>query len=329
MNIDVTVFEADTVETLCHSAGVLPYAVSPDGQTRHFLLGRERWISNWKGSCRWCAFEGGRASGETVLATALREYTEESLGMCDAASAAMREGKHTCRIVANLRNSRRGDKYQVLYVVPVPWQPELPQTFQAMRQRIEHIDRLAHQWVHVRPSLFLPEDSIGTCEEHADGTLSVTKLAAPSSVLCPPWVADPHRPDVLTAHVTHTVGVRMMRNWFTLRDRLDRVLFEHPSLVAVRDSKWDHLQSVTVAEEFLEKDHIRWWTAAELASVIAERGSFSVHRFRPNFLPMLQTVLAHMTPALPAVAPATPPVPPAPCPALPATRGAPPPRTEP
>jgi hypothetical protein len=57
------------------------------------------------------------------------------------------------------------------------------------------------------------------------------------------------------------------------------------------DGRWRLLQHVDVNVDHLEKDQVRWWSIDELDAVIVGQGQFGVDRFRPYFLPVLQTAL--------------------------------------
>jgi predicted NUDIX family NTP pyrophosphohydrolase len=80
MEIKSSHFENTDIDNLGFGAGVLPYAIDEHGEI-HVLLGRERFVSSWKGSCTWSGFEGSKKDNETIANTAIREFVEESLGV--------------------------------------------------------------------------------------------------------------------------------------------------------------------------------------------------------------------------------------------------------
>tara|TARA_B110001450_G_scaffold87075_1_gene82936 strand:+ start:20740 stop:21048 length:309 start_codon:yes stop_codon:yes gene_type:complete len=59
----------------------------------------------------------------------------------------------------------------------------------------------------------------------------------------------------------------------------------------VCDERWRLLQQVHVNADYLEKDQVRWWSINELGDVISAKGQLGADRFRPYFLPVLQTAL--------------------------------------
>lgn len=148
------------------SAGVLCYACIEDTQDVYFLLGRERCSSERNsGSNRWSYFGGRVKPGETEMECASREFVEESLGLAwldeagrmpsvtaDVTHEALARGNYTFRVALDTRTDRpvpaspHGASVQqlrVCYVKRIPWQPELPEQFQCLRQQLEGIDVLS------------------------------------------------------------------------------------------------------------------------------------------------------------------------------------------
>lgn len=81
-------------------AGILPFTQTPDGGI-YFLLGQEHYVSGWRGSHTWSAFEGGRKGDDpTMWHTAAREYMEESLGVLEGHC----NNSATERVVESLQN---------------------------------------------------------------------------------------------------------------------------------------------------------------------------------------------------------------------------------
>lgn len=69
---------------LC-GAGILPYIEC--GGVVYFLLGKERFVDGWRGSCKLSAFEGGNKAPEDDVSNATREFIEESLGVLVSTNA--------------------------------------------------------------------------------------------------------------------------------------------------------------------------------------------------------------------------------------------------
>lgn len=127
------------VEDACMGAGVIPVSVDPSGRVC-FLLGRERFIPKYKGSCRWSGFEGGRKENETVYQCAQREYQEESLGVMPPLpeEGGTRLDEEVMRIV--IRFASDVERVHCTYLLFVPWEEDAPDRFLSRRHRLEDVD---------------------------------------------------------------------------------------------------------------------------------------------------------------------------------------------
>jgi len=305
--------------------GVLPFSVDDEGHVR-VLLGRERFVPSWKGSCRWSGFEGTRKDNDALLMdTALREFAEESLGVVadDVASTIARREFHM-RIVVRICTDKHAERYHSTYVVSVRWDEALPKKFQARRSSIEHIDRLAQRWRTYKQLLFHDvkdvfkiergERAIGDDGDDGDDevvTIHTTKRVSHVDVP-PPLPALSTEVEAATeateapvpaaaaaaateerTQVLRGRGAKEVLEWSRLRDRLDSAIVEndHASIRATRDPKWNVLQEVDISNDYLEKDQIRWWYMHELEQVLAHHGQWCDERFRPYFLAVLQTFM--------------------------------------
>jgi hypothetical protein len=279
MNISNDSFDATRVELHAIGAGVIPIAVC-DGSV-YLLLGRERWMASWKGSCRWSGFEGSRKPGECIRETAAREFVEESLGVTiDDTKCALqdrlRDGRYWIRTVLQIHNERHAERYHCTYLIPVPLDASLPSRFLRIRNQLEHIDQIAQEVRYLRSTISFGTDSIGSVTWNDDGTVTCVHIGDTG------------------APATTTVAedlVNDVRRWSDARDRLTRAVTKetHASVTVIRE--WGFVQDVVVNTDYLEKDQVRWWSVAELDGVIAGQGRYETHRFRPYFLPVLQTVL--------------------------------------
>ena len=92
-------FSDESIDAHGMGGGVVPFAVTPEGDVR-LLLGRERWINSWRGSCRWSGFEGSRKDGESLQDTSVREFVEESLGVVLDARSIASAASHPSRRAA-------------------------------------------------------------------------------------------------------------------------------------------------------------------------------------------------------------------------------------
>ena len=281
-------FRADDIERHAQGAGIVPVSRAPDG-TVHLLLGRERYLPHWRGSCRWSGFEGSRKPFEDLATTAEREFAEESLGVLPAPLHA-----HWIRVVLRIHHERRtAERYHATWVVPVPWDADAPTRFLETRLDLEHVDRALQEWRYARPTDILGTDRVvgEVCEGGDDVRVRF------GETVYSPW-------DVREAEdvVVRGVDAVRVREWERHRQRVERTLCEHASVTVVRDGGgW--LQDASVHMDHLEKDHVRWWSVDELQHVLDGRGHHGTDRFRPYFLPVLQTILKELSLAPPRFGP--------------------------
>lgn len=276
-------------------AGVVPVAVAPDGGYR-MLLGRERFMPQWKGSCRWSGFEGSRKDNESMERTAIREFVEESLGVVeDDVHQIVSDRSYWIRIVLKILNERRAERYHTTYVIPVSWDVNLPQRFLKTRMGLELVDRATQEWRYARPAVLGDEDMDVGPIEVLEGSVHVARRPRrdPSTSIIPaPWVMDEQGVQTATLVGDAAEGVI---EWQRLRERVEDALIDHPGVSVRRCDRWGLLQGVTVIKDHLEKDKVRWWTEHELRQVLDGRGHMGTDRFRPYFLPVLQTLLQEIS----------------------------------
>lgn len=299
MNLQSCVFDHDTIEAHGMGAGVVPFAYAPTGE-RMCLLGRERFCTSWKGSCRWSGFEGSRKDPESLMETALREFTEESLGVIPGIDATYLAAKHFwIRIVLRISSERQLERYHSTYVTQVPYDETVPARFLQLRLQLESIERLLQEWAYTRPVVLGDNSDVGPVtlldEVETQGSSRILiqrRVPTPvekGAVLASPWSRlDEH----LQEAILEGESAYGVLQWTKLRDRLERMLRSHPSLVVRRDQKWKLVQEAHVIKDHLEKDQVRWWSETELRHVIEQRGTLGPDRFRPYFMPVLQTILA-------------------------------------
>ena len=262
-------FRTEDIEAYGMGAGIVPVAIDPDGEFR-LLLGRERYLPHWKGSCRWSGFEGSRKPEESLHVTAAREYAEESLGVVSMAGRS-----HWLRIVVRILHEKRAERYHATYAIPVEWDADAPRRFQQTRLDLEHIDRAMQEWRYARPTSALPFGvDVGAVEGGAEAArVELFDLESQTARIA----------------IFEGDAARSVLEWRRLRERCERALRVHPSVRMRRRDGW--LQEVGVTRDYLEKDQVRWWSETELRQVMAERGHHGSNRFRPYFLPVLQTLL--------------------------------------
>ena len=287
-------FDSHAIDEKGMGAGIIPVSTNGKGETV-FLLGRERFVSQWKGSCRWSGFEGSRKEGETLQQTACREFEEESLCcVMSKATAALclEEQNYIARIVLKIAQTHRAtERYHATYVVKTDHDDTLSEVFESRRSDIEYLDGLVQEWKYTRPK-WMSDMLIGPWELNEEGRISILCKTTSTTWLAPPYVSM----ELLEENdiVRFTTSCQYTHQWLNTREKVQRVVNNMKSqygFVCMYDSKWKCIQNVTILADYLEKDQIRWWTKADLQLVLENKGNLGVERFRPYFLPVLQTLL--------------------------------------
>ena len=298
MEMTKSSFEQEDVETHGIGAGVLPVGVDDLG-VPHVLLGRERLLPAWKASCKWSGFEGSRKTGETMTDTATREFLEESLRVVKNSEHVCEnilQKKYLMRIVLKILNERcREPKYHCTYLVPVEYDPLLPQKFLDTRLALEKLHGDMQEWMHWKPDIIKGYGVVGPICETEDGTVTLTCRTEREecvSILQSPWVVEKDSEEGWVKGYFTGSDARAFLVWERMRESLEKKLIPHPCLSVVYDNRYNRLQSLKLINDHLEKDQIRWWTLDELQMVLYNRGTYGLEKFRPYFLPVLQTLLA-------------------------------------
>ena len=274
-------FEECKVQDRAIGAGIVPVAVRPDGSIV-LLLAREQHIHNWKGSCKWSGFEGGRKQNESIEDTACREWREESLSTIPGVEEALRNGSYVCRYTLNILQNRpqlvratESDRYHVTYAVEVPYSDDYIDAFKMKRDQLMQLHDAAVAWQQCRKETMNSESilemQLHSCEECCVYLSSRTIRSR-----------SPHDESMRNILQTHS----------TLCSAVSRLGY-HES-VYVHYSPNHVLLDVFINKDFLEKDCIAWWTLPDARSVLQNGGRFEDQSFRTYFLPVLLGIVSHM-----------------------------------
>lgn len=140
------------------SAGVLPYAYSPQSNQIYFLMGQESYNSLWpRHSSRWSDFGGRVDTDETETQTAAREFIEESLNVVQLSThptsptpvlepisdiQTLLENKaYTFRILSRIQYAKE-PIWRACYVKRVHWQPHIPRLFQETFEKLHKLHEM-------------------------------------------------------------------------------------------------------------------------------------------------------------------------------------------
>jgi len=301
MNIHDVDINWEDVQSHIVGAGVLPIHIDAHNNIT-MLLGKERYILNWRSSLKWSGFEGGRKPNETVENAAAREFFEESLGVIrivpdeDPTVESIRkflyDGHYFARILLCIVHNEilSECRYHVTYVIQIPTQrDDIIETFTQKRhdalvlqqqiQTLNSIQRCVMSNVHlpiegciykghrVEHIQSVDYDSTGTHVQYKDSVGEHTVTLNDSMV-----------------HVSQ------YREWFQLRSHI----IHNPSFLYTQSIDELGSMNITFNDEYTEKSAIKYWDLDVLSRVLGNRGHVDTHSFRAYFLPTLQRALLEL-----------------------------------
>lgn len=303
----------EQVESKIVGAGVIPVMIDKSNNA-FILLGRERFISHWRGSYKWSAFEGGRKFDESVIAGASREFFEESMGVVALTDANMHKGCTMNDILDTLQNGQyfarillcihhnehRVDekRYHIAYIVQVPWQEDCLDMFEARRESLLalHSKMLACESMRTKfPNEFpfVVEDMILKGKK----VKNLVSVELEDTEMIINYDSEEGTSIIKRVVSTQDENVQMYHKWYSLRKEIDEMLRSKDYFAfmtrVVKNPKGFY-QSGCVNDEFLEKQEIRWWRTEDLRSAIGNSGVFQNDIFRAYFMPILQRLLVEL-----------------------------------
>lgn len=267
-----TAFDRQSVERNAIGAGVIPFSRRPDGRIC-LLLAREQSVHNWRGAGKWSGFEGGRKNGECVLETAVREWSEESLGIMDHVGRTVEGNDHVCRLTLNIitcpPRPLSQERYHVTFLVYVPFDSECCETFARRRDALLHVQQLT-----------------ATLRERLRESGVVTVVDIPRSATVP-----------TDAVVTRSCDVP--HTWWDAYTRLESYVagatLEMADAIRIRYGPSGRLIDARVNIDYLEKDQVAWWDSTVLERMLRNGGRTETNaQFRVYFLPVLCSLLAFL-----------------------------------
>lgn len=299
----------DAIDPRILGAGILPVSVGACGV--RLLLGKERYITHWRGSLKWSGFEGGRKQNEAVERTAAREFLEESMGTVpivegapiqeiDDVVAYLRDARYFAKLTLCILNddtrTEEDRRYHVTYVVQVKEPDSCVGDFLTLRNVLLEIQAkaLAMEKLMVETGSHPPFLREGM--EH-DGHLirAVCEVTYLNSTLTIGYV-DQRGYRVLHEPVRSSEKLTDYLKWFQLRVQLNAEIaaLPHENCIEVKRNMLGMMTRVSVVDDFIEKQHIQWWGIKELKTVLYNGGYTDSEFFRAYFLPVLQRSLEEL-----------------------------------
>lgn len=311
---------------LC-GAGVIPFSVNEHGDVL-FLLAKERYVANWRGSSRWSGFEGGAKSGEGVVENAVREFYEESISAFDDGGTAclseqFENGDYAMRvnvITGQLCQSHSTQTLHVTFVKQFPYLPALPGIFNTKRNELIALQQCSETLNKLKRELpepkypFLREGSllsiagmhyvvcdivnVSLSQSHRSVMTITLKLRAscvPETAECATSVRL-HR---ITMHVAGMLAIsaHTYTSWFNTRRNTEDLLTNTsapPDSMVIQRTTSGRLDKLYILPEFLEKSCVRYWSYEELKTLMYKQRPF-IDEFRPYFIRVLRLVLTRFT----------------------------------
>lgn len=302
--LEDTVFDYEEIDGRTVGAGIIPVAIHPDGNI-YLLLGKERYVTHWRGSLKWSGFEGGRKLNENIERTAAREFIEESIGVvplcgCDHLKSLenveniLLQKKYLFKITLCILhgNERSEKRYHVTFFVEVPYNTECTKIFQNTRKKISDFqqqfvnnekfrDCLPRRYPFLFSNYIYNENKIRTiCKvnkidgyliveyQNHDNTLHILKEKVDDINLCD-----------IEMYLKYFQNIKKIRKDIEETDDI-------PSKAINIDC--NDYYNVSINEDFIEKQTIQWWCIDELEEVIKNGGYTNNEFFRAYFIPVLQ-----------------------------------------
>lgn len=285
-------------------AGVLCAAQDPVTNEVLVLLGREREVPGWKhGSRKWCGFSGRAEEGESALASAAREFVEESCGAVALSATASlparvdevrQELKRAPTFAHTVRAPPPSEVLlcHVTFMCRVPFDATVSERFARVHAELLELDfvfRAFHRAKKVAehvPKVFLPGQSV------ADRAVNVDFRADAGACMVEVDLFDAHRGEEQTwrFRTSQTVAdetAALSEAWRKVKhyvgDHGADDVFRHPAVLLsyCRGA----LVSAYVNKCYLEKTEVKWHSLASLEGLERWRGADD---FRKHFLDNLK-----------------------------------------
>jgi hypothetical protein len=267
--------------------------------TVYVLLGRERIIDGWSdGSNRWSAFSGKVIPGEDSESCAAREAFEESLGLPFGAENTHDRAKRLIsdRTIGRVEFSVQGSACickNVLNVVRIDYDCNLPYKFGYIRSRLEHINRTRRVYTRNKklhgsaPDICIP------------GAKLSERVTVVKSRIIHPTCCDVRLVDVETLqniNVTLVLDQKQFNDVSMVLDahrefvdglsRSPKDILKHPAVYKTEINS--EVVDVCVSQSFMEKSEVRWWNIEDLKIAIRNENAKD---FRPHFFHLLPQII--------------------------------------
>tara|TARA_A100001015_G_scaffold224608_1_gene253287 strand:+ start:2823 stop:3713 length:891 start_codon:yes stop_codon:yes gene_type:complete len=289
MNIVYNNFQSTLIEKYNIGSGIIPISIDDTGNI-YILLAKERYNPNWKGSNRWSGFEGGKKNLETCVETAIREFNEESLGVVKTyreIKDVLVNYEYNYRFVVNIHQDKFINKFHTTYIVQVPWQPDCVNKFKQEKDKLLNI-QTCNKLLQCINSI-VGKYKIGgkICCGDISGTLAGIKHVSKVNGIIRINLKIDNK-----EHIVYDDSCESLLFWKPAVEILTSIVkdYYHPCLTIIKDC-YENIYSVTVKDDYLEKECMKWWSIKELKEVCNNGGMCQNESFKCFFMPVLKTLV--------------------------------------
>jgi len=253
------------------------------------LLGKEREVPGWRhGSLKWCGFSGRAEEGETAIASASREFIEESCSavmLTEGASlpARLEEVSQALQKSISVSHTVKAPPpsdtvlCHVTYICKVPFDEDTPRRFLRIHEDLKRVDAVFKTFHRVKkavehvPRFFLPgfavADRMVTVNLKADLETDVVSVdffdgGGEDPGLIKTWRAKVS-PQMAREASSLSEAWKLVTD-FVEQER-DSEVFAHPAVLLTTHQK--KLVSAYVNRCYMEKTELAWFRLEELESV--------------------------------------------------------------
>tara|TARA_B100001741_G_scaffold12711_1_gene9923 strand:+ start:1224 stop:2183 length:960 start_codon:yes stop_codon:yes gene_type:complete len=310
ISIEDTNTDIEEVRDEIVGGGVIPISFDQNGEIL-LLLGKERYISHWRGSLKWSGFEGGKKENESVEHIAAREFVEESMGVLaldknhtncsiDNVLNVINTDKYVARVLLCINhneNKTMEKRYHITYVIQVPLQSECNEKFATLRQHFVDFQIKLSQFQTLMDQLpseypFIKEDLIIKGKK----VKAVTDVAVINNELVVTYLEEEGIHCIRKEVPTNDTLSTYLR-WFSYRIQLQEELKKFkdiPDAISIHKNCLGFFVNAKLNEEYIEKQQIHWWKLNDLKDVLNNGGYKNSDFFRAYFMPVLQRVVKEL-----------------------------------
>lgn len=310
ISIQDTDTDIEEVRNEIVGGGVIPISFDENGDML-LLLGRERYISHWRGSLKWSGFEGGKKENESVEHIAAREFVEESMGVLALDNESthcsiedilnvINNDKYVARIILcinHTENKTVEKRHHITYVIQVPLQKECNEKFASLRQNFVDFQIKLTQFQTLTDQLpseypFIKEDLIIKGKK----VKAVTDVTVIKHELVVTYLEE-EGIHCIKKEVPQNDTLSKYLRWFSYRIQLQEELKtfkDIPDAINVHKNCLGFFVNATLNEEYIEKQQIHWWKIKDLKEVLNNGGYRNSDFFRAYFMPVLQRVIKEL-----------------------------------